>query len=37
MISIILPTYNRFEIVRETIQKIISIKTDILFEINRCK
>ncbi len=33
MISIILPTYNRFEIVRETIQKIISIKTDILFEI----
>jgi glycosyltransferase involved in cell wall biosynthesis len=32
MISIILPTYNRFEIVRETIQKIISIKTDILFE-----
>ncbi len=33
MISIILPTFNRFEIVRETILKIIDIKTDIRFEV----
>ena len=33
MISIIIPTYNRFSIIEETIQKIISISTDTLFEV----
>jgi glycosyltransferase involved in cell wall biosynthesis len=33
MISVILPTYNRFEIVHETIQKTLNINTDIEFEI----
>lgn len=33
MISIIMPTYNRFEIVKETIEKIASIQTSIVFEL----
>jgi glycosyltransferase involved in cell wall biosynthesis len=33
MISVIMPTYNRFEIVEETIQKVLEIKTDIPFEL----
>ena len=33
MISIIIPTYNRFEILKETIEKAIGIKTTIVFEI----
>lgn len=33
MISIIMPTYNRFEIAKETIEKIASISTSIAFEL----
>lgn len=33
MISIIMPTYNRFEIAKETIEKIASISTTIIFEL----
>jgi glycosyltransferase involved in cell wall biosynthesis len=33
MISVIMPTYNRFEIVEETIQKVLEIKIDIPFEL----
>ena len=33
MISIIMPTYNRFEIAKETIEKIASLSTNILFEL----
>lgn len=33
MISIIMPTYNRFDIVQETIQKTIAIKSTIGFEL----
>ncbi len=33
MISIIMPTYNRFEIARESIEKIISLSTEIPFEL----
>ena len=33
MISVIMPTYNRFKITEETIQKVLEIKTDIPFEL----
>ena len=33
MISIIMPTYNRFEIVRETIQKTLAISGNVDFEV----
>lgn len=33
MLSVILPTYNRFEIVEETLQKIVTLETNIPFEI----
>lgn len=33
MISIIMPTYNRFEIVKETIQKTLAISGNVDFEV----
>ena len=33
MISIIMPTYNRFDIVQETIHKTIAINSPIEFEL----